>query len=92
MRILYHTSAFLRRKRRFLDAANRARVQFGEREALPAEVFQRSSYQIQFLVVDNKKAVVEGFVVADGQSRSAGRRQSGFRSLLRIDESGRNKT
>ena len=61
---------FLRcHKRRILDAVNLARVHLGEAETLAAKVFQRCTYQIQLLVIDNQKAIVKGFIVADGEMR-----------------------
>ena len=56
-------------KRRLLDATNRALIQLGEREAFCTEVLQRCTDEVDFLVVDDEKAVVEGFVVADGEFR-----------------------
>ena len=54
-------------KRRLLDAANRTRIKLGERETFCTEVLQRCADEVDFLVVDNEKAVVECFVVADGE-------------------------
>ena len=59
-------------KRRLLDTADFADIQLREGEALAAEVFQRRAYHVQFLVVDDKKTVVEGFVVANGEFRVLG--------------------
>ena len=36
------------------------------------EVFQGRAYHVEFLVVDDEEAVVEGFVVADGEFRVLG--------------------
>ncbi len=56
-------AAFLRcRKRRFLDAADFAWIEFRERKALAAEVFQRRADEIELLVVDDEESVVERFV------------------------------
>ena len=70
MRILYQTFRLPDRpERRLFDAFDFAYIQFRKGEALLAEVFQRRAYQVEFLVVDDKKSVVEGFVVADGEFR-----------------------
>ncbi len=52
-----------------LDPADLGGVHLREAEALCSEVFQRGPDQVEFLVVDDKKSVVEGFVVADGELR-----------------------
>ena len=62
----------LRRESRFLDAADVGGVEFREGETLGAEVFERCADEVEFLVVDDEKAVVERFAVADGESRVLG--------------------
>ena len=57
------------RERQLLDAADVGGVELRERETLASKVFQRCADKIKFLVVDDKKAVVERFVVADGEFR-----------------------
>ncbi len=54
-------------KRGFLDAADFSCIQLREREALAPEVFQRRPDEVEFLVVDDEKAVVEHLAEADGQ-------------------------
>ena len=56
-------------KCRFLNTANCARVELCKGKALGTEVFQRRADEVKLFVVDNEKAVVEGFVVADGEFR-----------------------
>ena len=66
----------------FLDAAdvggvelregNLSAVASAKAEALGAEIFQRRAYQVELRVVDDEEAVVEVFVVADGEFRVLG--------------------
>ena len=54
---------------RLLDARDFGRVQLRERKAFPSKIFQRRTAEVKFLVVDDEKAIVELFVVANGQLR-----------------------
>ena len=58
-----------RREGGFLDAADVGGVELCEGETLGTEVFQRRADEVEFLVVDDEEAVVEGLVVADGEFR-----------------------
>ncbi len=58
-----------RRKRGLLDAANLARIHFGEAEALLAEILQRRSDEVEFPVVNDEEAIMERLVVVDGELR-----------------------
>ena len=49
-----------------------ARVKLRERKTLATKVFQRRTYQVELLVVDDEKTVVEGFVIAYGKLRVLG--------------------
>ena len=55
------------REGRLLDAADVGGIKLRKRKALAAEVFQGRAYHVEFLVVDDEKAVMERFVVADGE-------------------------
>ena len=61
-----------RRERGLLDAANLARIHFGEAEALLAKVFQRRADEVEFPVVNDEEAIMERLVVADGELRVLG--------------------
>ena len=48
------------------------RIHLCKSKTLLAEVFQRRTYQVEFLVVDDEETVVESFVVAYGELRILG--------------------
>ena len=70
--VLRDASRDRHRERRLLDARYFARIHLGKSETLPAKVFQRCADEIKLLVVDDEEAVVEGFVVTDGEFRVLG--------------------
>ena len=64
-----HMGLWRGRESGFLDAAYFAGIHLCEAETLAAKILQRGANEIKFSVVNDEEAVVEQFIVADGELR-----------------------